>query len=276
MGKQEPLKLGDKEMAWDTVGSSIRIERLRGVPEIEEDFAFEVQSPLEEACKSGGRYSIKRIYSKVGAEEYILKRPFDILLSSLGIILALPLWLLIVLAIWKEDGRPILYRSNRVGKRCRVFTAFKFRSMIVDSDQQFALLQAAENDQRITRVGKILRATAMDEFPQLWNVFKGDMSMVGPRALLPAEIEVKGFLSNGGTEAVPLEKIPGYRKRHSVRPGLTGAAQIYAPRDVARRQKFRYDMIYIKQQNLWLDVKLIILSFWIALRGRWESRTNKF
>jgi lipopolysaccharide/colanic/teichoic acid biosynthesis glycosyltransferase len=148
--------------------------------------------------------------------------------------------------------------------------------MVVDSDMRFGPLQAQENDHRITRVGRLLRVTAMDEIPQFWNVLRGEMSIVGPRALLPIEIEVKRVASNGDAVAVPLRNIPGYWGRHSVRPGLTGLAQIYAPRDLARRHKFRYDMLYIKDQNLWLDIKFISLSFWITIRGKWESRGKKF
>jgi len=111
----------------------------------------------------------------------------------------------------------------------------------------------------------------MDELPQLWNIFKGDMSFVGPRALLPEEVEV-----NGNGQPVPMEEIPGYDARHQVTPGLTGVAQIYAPRDVPRRQKFKYDLLYVKKQRFWLDLKLIVLSFWITFRGNWESRGVKF
>jgi lipopolysaccharide/colanic/teichoic acid biosynthesis glycosyltransferase len=107
--------------------------------------------------------------------------------------------------------------------------------------------------------------------PQLWNIFKGDMSFVGPRALMPSEIE-----TNGSGECVHLDEIPGYAERHCVRPGLTGLAQIYVPRDIPRKYKFRYDLIYIRRQSLWLDVKLILLSFWITFHGKWESRGRKF
>lgn len=143
--------------------------------------------------------------------------------------------------------------------------------MVPDSDRKFGPLQAGADDPRVTRIGRILRATAMDELPQLWNIFRGDMSFVGPRALLPGEIEV-----NGKGELVPLEKIPGYQKRHQIRPGLTGLAQVYAPRDIPRLQKFRYDLVYINNQSLWLDLKLICLSLWISLKGNWELRDKKF
>jgi lipopolysaccharide/colanic/teichoic acid biosynthesis glycosyltransferase len=123
----------------------------------------------------------------------------------------------------------------------------------------------------VTRLGRLMRATAMDELPQLWNIFRGDMSFVGPRALRPGEIEV-----NGRGRVERLEEVPGFDARCAVQPGLTGVAQIYAPRDVIRRQKFRYDRVYIRRQSFWLDVRLILLSFWITFRGSWEARGRKF
>lgn len=201
----------------------------------------------------------------------MVKRALDVLLSAAGLIAATPICILIALAIRAEDGGPIFYTQDRVGKDGRRFKSWKFRSMVPDADPKYGPLQASENDHRVTRVGKILRATALDELPQLWNILRGDMSFVGPRALLPEEIEV-----NGDGELVPLEKIPGYRERHAVRPGLTGLAQVYAARDIPRRQKFRYDLLYIKKQSFWLDLKLIFLSFWITLRAKWEARTSKF
>ena len=165
----------------------------------------------------------------------------------------------------------MFYGNQRVGKGGRPFKSWKFRSMIPDSDQRFGPLQARAGDARVTRVGRVLRATALDELPQLWNIVKGDMSFVGPRALVPEEIEV-----HGSEELIPLEKIPGYEERCRVRPGLTGLAQIYADRDIPRRSKFRYDLLYIKKQSLWLDLKLFGLSFWITFRGKWEHRGRKF
>jgi lipopolysaccharide/colanic/teichoic acid biosynthesis glycosyltransferase len=123
----------------------------------------------------------------------------------------------------------------------------------------------------VTKVGRLLRATAMDELPQLWNIFRGDMSFTGPRALRPGEIE-----ANGGGQLEMLEDVPGFAERSSVRPGLTGIAQIYAPRDIPRRLKFRYDVLYVRRQSLWLDLRLIALSFWITFRGTWEARGSKF
>jgi lipopolysaccharide/colanic/teichoic acid biosynthesis glycosyltransferase len=200
-----------------------------------------------------------------------IKRAFDVALAGVGLGLSAPLWALFALAIKLEDRGPVFYRQERVGLGGQRFWSLKFRSMIPDAERRFGPLQAGQADPRVTRVGRWLRATAMDELPQLWNIFRGDMSFVGPRALMPAEIEV-----NGGSELVPLEAIPGYRERHLARPGLTGLAQIYADRDVPRRQKFRYDLLYLRRQNLRLDLGLILLSFWISFRGRWEHRGQKF
>jgi lipopolysaccharide/colanic/teichoic acid biosynthesis glycosyltransferase len=204
------------------------------------------------------------------AHSAILKRSFDIFLSGVGLLASAPLWALIALAVKVQDGGPVFYGGERVGRGGKRFKSWKFRSMVTDSDARFGPLQAKDGDSRVTRVGRVLRATALDELPQLWNIFRGDMSFVGPRALLPEEIEVSG---NG--EVIPLEKIPGYEVRHRVQPGLTGVAQIYASRDIPRRHKFKFDLLYIKRQSLWLDIRLILVSFWISGRGKWESRGHK-
>ena len=199
----------------------------------------------------------------------MIKRLFDTTLSGVGLLLSLPLWIVIPAAIKLEDGGPVFFPQARVGLDGRVFKALKFRSMVTDADRRFGPMQARENDPRVTRIGRLLRATAMDELPQLWNIFRGDMSFVGPRALRPGEIEA----SDGAF--IALEDIPGYADRTRLRPGLTGVAQIYAPRDVGRRNKFRYDRVYAKRQSFGLDVRLILLSFWITFRGRWEHRGDK-
>ena len=201
----------------------------------------------------------------------LAKRPFDLFLSGLGLLGSAPLWALIALSIKLDDRGPVFYGQERVGRGGGRFWSWKFRSMVEHADRRFGPRQAREGDSRVTRVGRVLRATAMDELPQLWNIVTGDMSFVGPRALRPEEIEGSG----DGTLA-PLAKVPGYEARHRVRPGLTGLAQVYAPRDVPRRHKFRLDVLYIKRQTFWLDMKLITLSFWITLRAKWEHRGKKF
>ena len=204
-------------------------------------------------------------------DQRLMKRAFDASLAATGLILSLPLWVLFAIAIKLEDGGDVFYTQERVGLRGRTFAVLKFRSMVPNAEAAVGPVQATSGDPRITCVGRWLRATAMDELPQLWNILRGDMSFVGPRALRPGEIEVQG---NGRVET--LEEVPGFDRRCAVRPGLTGVAQIYARRDIPRRQKFRYDGIYLRQQTLALDLRLIALSFWITFRGSWESRDRKF
>ena len=200
-----------------------------------------------------------------------MKRTFDILLAGIGLIVSAPLWPLIAAAIRIDSRGPVFYGQPRVGERGRTFMVLKFRSMIADAERHVGPKQADADDPRITRVGRVLRATAMDELPQLWNIFRGDMSFLGPRALRPEEID-----GDAAGAPVPLRAIPGFDERSTVPPGLTGIAQIYAPRDVSRRQKFRFDRLYIRRRSFLLDVRLILLSFWITMRGTWEAREKKF
>lgn len=200
----------------------------------------------------------------------MIKRLFDVTLAAVGLAVSSPLWLTIAAAIELEDGGPVFFPQPRVGRSGRVFRALKFRSMVPDAESRTGPVQAAENDPRVTRVGRVLRATAMDELPQLWNILAGDMSFVGPRPLRPGEVEVRG-----DGRLVRLDEIPGYAERHRVRPGLTGLTQVYAPRDVSRQSKFRLDRLYLKRAGFWLDLRIIMLSFWITGRAQWETRERK-
>ena len=213
---------------------------------------------------------MKEIWERAKRANY-LKRPFDILLSFFGVLGSFPLWIIFSALIWFEDRSRIFYTQERMGKNGRLFRALKFRSMIPDAEKKNEPVQASEDDPRVTRIGKFLRRTAMDELPQLLNILKGDMSFVGPRALRPQEKEV-----NGEGSFVELTRIPGYLKRSTVRPGLTGLAQILLPADAPRRKKFRYDSLYIRKQSFWFDLKLILLSFWITFRAKWETTQEKF
>jgi lipopolysaccharide/colanic/teichoic acid biosynthesis glycosyltransferase len=199
------------------------------------------------------------------------KRALDVLLSSLGLLASSPLWLAIAAAIKAEDRGPVFYSQERVGLGGRPFRALKFRSMRPDAEALTGAVQATAADARVTRIGRLMRATAMDELPQLWNIMRGDMSFVGPRALRPGEIEAEG-----DGRLVRLEDVPGFEERIIVRPGLTGIAQVYARRDIPRRQKFRYDRLYVRRRSWLLDVRLILLSFWISVHGTWEARGRKY
>ncbi len=199
------------------------------------------------------------------------KRAFDIVFAAAGLLLSSPLWVVIAIAIKAHDRGSVFYGQTRTGRHGRTFRAWKFRSMRPDAERDVGPLQAVENDPRVTPIGRLLRATAMDELPQLWNILVGDMSVVGPRALRPGEIETRG-----GGAVVAADSVEGFAERSSVRPGLTGLAQLHAPRDVSRRGKFRYDRLYVRQQSFCLDMRLVALSFWITLRGTWEQRGPKF
>jgi lipopolysaccharide/colanic/teichoic acid biosynthesis glycosyltransferase len=201
----------------------------------------------------------------------MIKRLFDASLSGIGLLVSVPFWCVIPLAIKLEDGGPVFFPQARVGLNGLVFNALKFRSMRPDAEALTGPVQATHDDPRVTRVGRLLRATAMDELPQLVNILRGDMSFVGPRALRPGEIE-----AGADGRLVALEDVPGFAYRIRVRPGLTGLAQIYARRDLPRRQKFRYDRLYVETRSWTGDIRLILLSFWISVLGRWEVRGRKF
>jgi len=218
----------------------------------------------------GAPYAVRALRVKSAArwtvQEYACKRLFDFVLATLGLLVSAPLWGLIACAIKLEDGGPIFYVQPRWGRDKKLFDVYKFRSMVADADGS---VQAGENDARVTRVGRLLRATSLDELPQLVNIWLGDMSWVGPRALPVNERQLNE--ANG----LPDMAIPGFDLRCAVRPGLTGVAQVFAPRDMPRHRKFRHDCFYIKRQSIGLDLKLIAMSVWISLRFRWEDRGAK-
>ncbi len=200
----------------------------------------------------------------------MIKKVFDFTFSLIGIILSLPVWFLISLAILIEDGWPVLYSQERMGKGCRIFKVFKFRSMVKDAEKHTGPIQASEDDLRVTKVGRVLRILAMDELPQLINILLGDISFVGPRAL---RVEEKEVFDNSLRS---VSDYPHFQKRVEIEPGLTGVAQVFAPRDIPRKDKFEYDIWYINNRGFWLDIYLIILSFLITFRGKWELRSAKF
>jgi lipopolysaccharide/colanic/teichoic acid biosynthesis glycosyltransferase len=193
------------------------------------------------------------------------KRWFDLTVLVLAHALLLPLWLLlwtlIPLVIWLGDRGPVFYRQRRAGKDGRVFTILKFRTMIPDADRS-GPMWTMEEDPRVTRVGRILRRTALDELPGVLSIWKGDMSLVGPRAL---DI----------TEQRALEQqIPGFGKRLQILPGLTGLAQVYNRNDDAL-VKFGYDLQYLERMNPWLDSRLLVLSVFNTLSVKWDRRGGK-
>lgn len=188
----------------------------------------------------------------------VAKRIVDILVSSILLILVLPLLPIIALAIFFETGAPILYRQTRVGYRGKEFELLKFRSMVRDAEKHGPQWAAVE-DSRITRVGRILRRSRLDEVPQLFNVFRGEMSLVGPRPERPVFCTMLE------------EKIPFFNLRHSVRPGLTGWAQVkfrYGANVEDAKGKLELDLFYVKNLSLIVDLAVLFETVKVVLLGR--------
>ena len=200
--------------------------------------------------------------------EPLLKRPLDVVVATIGLVLTAPLWPLLVVAVKVQDGGPVFYSQRRWGRGGTVFTVRKFRTMTVGGNAE--VRQAMTNDPRITRVGRLLRSTGLDELPQILAILRGDMSLIGPRALAVGEV-----VTGADGSPVRYEDVPGFSERLRVRPGLSGRATIYLPKDAPATEKFAEDLRYIEQQSFWGDVSLIALSLWISLRGKWEERGSK-
>jgi exopolysaccharide biosynthesis polyprenyl glycosylphosphotransferase len=184
-----------------------------------------------------------------------LKRLMDFSASGLILLAMSPLIGLAILAIKLDSPGPVFYTQQRVGKDRKIFTIYKFRSMQYRAEQGRAQW-AQEKDPRVTRVGRILRLTHFDELPQIWNIFKGEMSLVGPRPERPEFVEV-------------LEKqVPYYFVRHTIKPGLTGWAQInyrYGASVEDAHTKLEYDLYYVKNMSLFLDLKIILRTVGVVL-----------
>lgn len=171
-----------------------------------------------------------------------MKRAFDILVSSTLLVLLAPVLTMLYLLVRWQLGNPVLFRQTRPGKQARPFEMMKFRTMRDASDRKGHLLPDAE---RLTPFGRVLRSSSLDELPELWNVMKGDMSLVGPRPLL--------------MEYLPLYTAEQAR-RHDVRPGITGWAQVNGRNALSWEEKFKLDVWYVDNQSIWLDMKIIALT----------------
>lgn len=195
------------------------------------------------------------------------KRPLDLAILVLAHLLLLPLWLVlwavIPLLIWLEDRGPVFYVQERVGWNGRTFSLFKFRSMRVPRGDGPWAEHTEPGDARITRIGRLLRRTALDELPQTINLWKGDISLVGPRAL-PVPMHERD-----------LAQEPNFAQRLQVRPGLTGIAQVSLPRHCEPTTRLECDLLYIRTQGLLLDLKLILTSVLLTLAGRWGAGRRK-
>lgn len=176
------------------------------------------------------------------------------LMSMVSLIVVSPLILLTAIAIKLEDGGPILYRQRRVGKNGEIFTLYKLRSMDV-SDDSCEFMETRVDDPRITKVGKFIRKTRLDELPQLLNVFRGNMKLIGPRPLVPEEVDEI------------LKELPEFLNRQVILPGLTGLAQVTGGNDLTPAEKLALDMEYVKHRGILMDVKIVIKTVGIVFSG---------
>jgi undecaprenyl phosphate N,N'-diacetylbacillosamine 1-phosphate transferase len=174
----------------------------------------------------------------------------DLTTAALGLALTSPLLAIAALAVRLSSTGPILFRQERVGRDFRPFTIYKFRTMVADAGQRGGLLTAGA-DPRITRVGRWLRATKIDELPQLINVLKGDMSIVGPRPTLPYQVELYNDFQ---------------RIRLLVKPGITGWAQVNGRNAISWEQRIKFDVWYVENWSLWLDVKILLKTVTVVIR----------
>ncbi|RMH59192.1 MAG: sugar transferase [Zetaproteobacteria bacterium] len=211
------------------------------------------------------RWMMKRLaWQVVVRSASFVKRVFDVVVSLLAIIVLSPVFLLTWLAIKLEDGGPALFVQQRVGRHGKLFPMYKFRSMVVDAEKIKAQLMdknesgggvlfKMKNDPRVTRVGRVIRKYSIDELPQLFNVLKGDMSLVGPRPALPSEVAKYSVRD---------------RMRLEVRPGLTCLWQIGGRSDIDFEGQVRLDVQYIREQGFWNDVKILLKTIPAVLLGK--------
>lgn len=180
--------------------------------------------------------------------KYVLKRLIDILVSFVAIVVLSLVIALIALAVRKYLGSPVLFRQVRAGFNGRPFTMYKFRTMLDARDAYGNLLP---DEQRLTSFGRFLRSTSLDELPELFNVLKGDMSLVGPRPLLMEYLD---------------RYTPWQARRHEVKPGITGWAQVNGRNALSWEEKFELDVWYVDNWSIWLDIKILLLTVWKVLR----------
>ena len=188
-----------------------------------------------------------------------LKRAMDIVISSAILILLSPIWVLSALMIKLDSRGPVFYRQRRIGFNGRPFTMYKFRSMLHNAEKTTGPVWAKRNDPRITRVGRFVRKLGIDEIPNLFNVLRGDMSLIGPRPERP--YFVNQFR----------HRIQYYSNRLEMRPGITGLAQVYHKYDESIedvKQKLEFDLSYIRNYSIWTDIKVIFMTAYIIIMGK--------
>ena len=180
-----------------------------------------------------------------------IKRIFEVILSCIGLLVLSPLLLATAVAVKVESEGPVIFKQKRIGKDGKVFEIYKFRSMCVGAERTGSGVYSGKNDARVTKVGRVLRATSIDELPQFFNVLKGDMSLVGPRPEIPHFVEQFK------------DEVPLYMVKHQVRPGITGWAQVNGLRgDTSIKARIQHDIFYIENWTLLLDVKILLMTLW--------------
>ena len=188
-----------------------------------------------------------------------MNRTFDLALAGLGLVVASPLLALAALAVKLEDGGPVLFRQVRVGKDGKDFELLKLRSMVVDAERQGAGFAVDRGDARITRVGRVIRRTSIDELPQLWNVVRGDMSVIGPRPTLRYQVE---------------RYTERQRRRLEVLPGLTGWAQIHGRTTLPWAERIELDVWYVEHRSPRVDLKILLRTPIALLGGTYKGTTG--
>lgn len=181
----------------------------------------------------------------------MMKRAFDFIVSLFAIILLFPLFLIVSVVILIDDGAPVFFKQERVGKDNKLFNVYKFRTM-KNGVGDFATGELDDAHSKITRIGKFLRASSIDELPQLFNILNGSMSIVGPRPLIPAEDKIRKLRAEYGV--------------YAVRPGMTGLAQINGRDNIGYKEKALLDKEYVENQSFWLDIKIIFQTVGKVLR----------
>jgi lipopolysaccharide/colanic/teichoic acid biosynthesis glycosyltransferase len=182
--------------------------------------------------------------------QLIIKRAIDVIISLLGLILALPIIILVAISIKLSSKGPIFFCQDRLGKDAEIFKLYKFRTMVPNAVNIGAGLAVSENDPRITSIGTFLRKSSLDELPQLFNVLKGNISLVGPRPTIPQHLGYYGEFE---------------RRRLEMKPGMTGLAVINGRNRNPWSVRIKYDVEYVDKFNLWLDFKILYKSIWVVL-----------
>jgi lipopolysaccharide/colanic/teichoic acid biosynthesis glycosyltransferase len=188
-----------------------------------------------------------------------MNRAADVLGASLGLVLASPVLAAAAVAIKLEDGGPVLYRQQRVGYRGEDFELLKLRTMVVGAEKQGAGFAVNRGDPRITRTGRLLRRLSFDELPQLWNVVRGDMSLIGPRPTLRYQVE---------------QYTPRQRRRLDVKPGLTGSAQVNGRTKLPWDERIELDVWYVEHRSPWVDLKILLRTPLAIFTGTYKGETG--